>query len=88
MRDALTLYKRGDKSSQDEFAKVLASLEAVKNDRASSQYAQHIETLLAAIPAFATKLLPKDISPLEHVKSCHESIQYYNNRILKAAKER
>lgn len=46
-----------------------------------------MEAIGALIPAFAVRLLPKDVSARDHLNTCRESAQYYLNRILKMAKE-
>lgn len=88
MKDALLLYKRGDKSSQEDFSKLFSALELVKNDKSSIQYIPHMEAIGATIPAFAVNILPKETPIKEHLAACQESAQFYLNRILKAAKEK
>lgn len=63
--------------------------ETLKNDRSSLPFINQIEAIGAILPAFATNLLANTgTSPLEHLKSCKESSQFYLNRILKTAKEK
>lgn len=86
-RDALQLYRKGDKASQEDFGRLFATLESVKADRSSIPFAQHMEAIAASLPAFAVALLPDGAARREHLAGCQDSAQYYLNRIVKAAKD-
>lgn len=87
MRDALQLYRKGEKAGQEDFNRLFSILESVKSDRSSIPFAQHMEAMAASLPAFAVALLPDGPAQKEHLVGCHDSAQYYLNRIIKAAKD-
>jgi hypothetical protein len=80
------LYKRGDKATQDDFAKLFSALETVKMDRSSVPFSQHMEAIGATLSVFAVHLVPQDAA--EYLATNQDSSQYYLNRIKKDAKER
>ena len=80
--------KKSDGVRQEDFGKLFESFEALKRDKSSLPFADHMEAISALFPAFAVKLLPKESSIRDHIASCQESAQYYLNRILCSAKKR
>jgi hypothetical protein len=81
------LYLKGERATQEDFSKLFSALEAVKIDRSSIPFSQHMEAIWATVSAFTINILPKETPAKEHLATCQDSAQYYLNRILKLAKE-
>jgi len=69
-----------------DFGKLAAQLEECKKDRSTIPLSDHLQAVGEFLPAFAAGLLPAEISPSDHIKTCSESATYYTTRIMQTAR--